>query len=282
MLKGLGDHYIIAFEEDMENTTSNEIKFPLLGALEDGETFEYILCSINHDDIEIAILNWLVNRAKLHKNDKVALYIPQLLTDQYQFRKNVSGIVTSITPHEMGGEIYQITVDHLEKQYSVNEFSQQLPIEGTTVDLLIQLIKDSMLLKQGIEVYIKHIIPYFSRLGNYTDKEYLQIKKHFLLDVENHIKKNVSKLKELHHTLESKLTKAEQIPLYIDLETLRENFESEISADLFQIVFNEDNKISSGKGKNHGFLIYISAIKNLEKRLYSNYNQVVLLYLKSL
>lgn len=264
-------------------THSNEIKFPLLGSQEDGETFEYILWSLQPDFIEIAILNWLVSRASLNLNDKVDLYIPQILSEEYQFRKNVSGIITSIIPHEeMQGKIYRVEIEKFDKQYSAEEFTQQLPLQGTPAELIIQLIKDSMLLKQGVEVYIKHIIPYFSRIASSSKKEYLQIKRHFLLDVEKHIKTNVQKLKELYEILQTKLTITEEIPIYIDLETLRETFESEISLRLFHLIFTESNEIPLYKDKNYGVAMYINAIKNLEKRLYSNYNQIVLLYLKSL
>lgn len=262
----------------------NDIKFPLLGSLEEGETFEYILWSIHEDYIEIAILNWLVSRVSLNINDKVDLYIPQILSDEYQFRKNVSGIVSSMTLHEeMQGKIYRVNVEKLQKHCSSEDFAQELPLEVPPVELLKQLIKDSMLLKQGIEVYIKHIIPYFSRIRSYATQEYLLIKQHFLLDVENHIKINVNKLKMLFDLLENKLKITDEIPIYIDLEELREMFESEISAGLFQLVFSENGgKIPFYKDKNYGVTMYISAIKNLEKRLYSNYNQIVLLYLKSL
>lgn len=263
----------------MENTPLHEIKFPLLGSLEDGESIEYIIWSIHSTYIEIAILNWLVNRSKLHKNDKVNLYIPQRLTEQYYFRKNVSGTVTEVTPYkEMQGEIYRISVDQLNPQ----EFTRELLVIETPIELLIQLIKDSMILKQGIQVYIKHLIPYFSRLVNYTNEEYTQIKKHILLDVKQHINQNTAKLQELHKILQTKLTKIEQIPIYIDLELLREILESEISGGLFHIIFTENNKISLHANKNDSFFMYINAIKNLEERLYSNYNQIVLLYLKSL
>lgn len=267
----------------MDDSTSNTIRFPFLGSLEDGEVFEYILYSINHQSIEIAIFNWLVNRVKLNQNDKVNLFIPHFLCDQYQMRKNVSGIVINSKPHaDAGGEIYQISVDELKAKCTPGEFTKQLPITGDSTNLLIQLIKDSMILKQGIEVYIKHLIPYSSRISSYTNEEYVQIKKHFLLDVQNRIRENVVKLQDLHLKITKNLTTPEEIPVYIDLETLRENFESEISKRLFQIVFGECLDSPTAIGKNYSISMYINAIKNLESRLYSNYNQIVLLYLKSL
>lgn len=283
MLKGRGVRFTIGFKPSMDDAATSNIKFPFLGSLDDGETFEYVLWSMHSDNIEIAILNWLVSRTKLHVDDQVDLYIPQILSEQYQFRKNVSGIITAIYPHEeMEGEIYRVAIDKLEGEYSTEEYATQLPVEGTPTDLLVQLVKDSMILKEGILVYLKHLIPYFSRIVSYSGKEYIRIKQHFLLDVKKHITANVEKLNELHKTLRSKLTGVDEIPIYIDLEHLREIFESEISMGLFQVVFAEDSRTLSPKDKNYGFLMYIHAIKNLEKRLYSNYNQIVLLYLKSL
>lgn len=261
----------------MQNKELHDIKFPLLGSSENGETFEYILWAINQESIDIAILNWLVKRAKLHSGEKVNLYIPQFLSKQLHFKNRGFGSVMSErSPIEANGVIYQISVDQLKSEYAHDE----LRTSDKLTDLLMQLIKDSMILKQGIEVYIKHIIPYFSRIVDYTNKEYDQIKKHVLLDVERHVKNNVALLKEIYQTLQNELTKSEEIPIYIDLEKVREIFESEISKDLFNIIFSKNDTFYGEN--NYEFSMYINAIKNLETRLYSNYNEIVFLYLKSL
>ncbi len=265
--------------------------FPFLGSLEDGEPFEYLLLSIHSDFVEIAILEWLVNRTILHVGDKVDLYIPELLSEDYRFTRRVADtVVTAQHSNEMRGEIYRISLSKTDtcivKSLSFDEFTHQLPSTILLTDLLISLIKDSLILKQGVRVYLKHLVPYFSRIVNFSHKEYVKLEEFFLHDVLQRIKDSEYKLANLYQLIREELIKPEQIPIYIDLESLRDILESEISLTLFNIVFAEKKDLNMTERlpsqTAYGFGMYINAIKTLEKRLYSNYNHIVLIYLKSL
>lgn len=275
----------------MINNTSKILNFPFLGSKEDGESFEYLLISINKDCAEIAIPDWLVNRTKLYQNEKINLYIPRQINVEYVLRDDISGIISSIEHNnDIKSEIYRVAFSKqiedisLENMY-FDQFALMPSPNSSLTQLMIKLVKDSMLLKSGIRVYFKHLIPYFSRIVNYSEKEYFDFKKLFLQDIVKHIRENESKLKEFHISLEEKLTKEEEIPVYVDLEVLRQSIESEVSLPIFNIAFSEKEtsfleqfQIQS----QYAYSNYLSAIKNLEKRLYSNYNLIVIIYLKSL
>ena len=172
----------------------------------------------------------------------------------------------------------------LEHTYS-EQFASLASNNITLVDLILQLVKDSMLLKSGIVVYFKHLVPFFSKISHFSKEEYTQFKKFILNDIVNNVKKNQDKLTKIYEVLNFKLKKENEIPLYIDLGELRSNIESEISLPLFNFAFSErdiDIKDQFQFQNQYGYTLYLKAIKDLEKRLYSNYNLIVIAYLKSL
>jgi hypothetical protein len=169
---------------------------------------------------------------------------------------------------------------------SLSELIEKSQTTTSLTALILFFIKDSMILKEGVGIYLKHLIPFFSRIVHYEHEEYLKIKESVLVDILHKVENHQSKLKELHTQLIEKLTKDEDIPIYISLEELRENLESEISVNLFDIIFNDKTSLDltsqTRVQSNYSIRMYIDAIKNLEKRVYANYNSTVVLYLKSL
>lgn len=274
----------------MKVGNTNTLKLPFLGTLEDGEPFQYLLLSMETKFAEIALLKWFLNRVQLHKGDTINLHLPYLLSTEYKLLGNISGTVIAAEHSEEGqGEIYRISLSEQIKdpeiQYdSLNQLTKQLQAKGSLTDLFIHLLKDSMILKAGIKVYFKHLIPYFSRISDYSYKKYELLKINFLYDIEKHITSNEAKLEEIYQNTKNKINKLEEIAIFIDLELLREILESEISSSVFNIIFSNENvpKLSLDKFPQTGVYMYINAIKNLEKRLYSNYNHIVIIYLESI
>lgn len=272
---------------------TDTLKFPFLGTLENGESFEYLLLNLNSDFAEIALLQWFLNRHKLHINDQIDLHLPYSLSSQYNLNSDISvTVVAARHSEEIGGEIYQVSFskgnrEFDAKAYSLDQVTKQLQAATSPMELLTHLIKDSMFLKAGVRVYFKHLIPYFSRISNFSQQEYIKLELYFLHDIESRIKDNEVKLEKLYHTVKKYVTKTEEIPIHIDLEVLREILESEISLPLFNVVFSKNKKLSVQEfsklpHSQYGIFMYISAIKSLEKRLYYNYNNIVIIYLKSL
>lgn len=242
---------------------NNEIRFPFLGSKEDGDPFEYLLLSSKPTSAEITIPEWLMHRTNLHFLEKVELHIP------YQKKDNFG----TVTLQEK--DIYKI------------EFSNNLEnkMEPFSVTLVLQLLKDTLLLKSGIKVYFKHLIPYFSRIVNFSEKDYITLKKHLLTDIMKHIQANESHLQEIYTSIEKKLTKLDELSIHLDLEELRSCLESEISLPLFNMVFAETSLDLLGQYQvqnQFAYSRYLIAMKQLEKRLFFNYNLIVLIYSSSL
>lgn len=279
MLKDFGEPCFIDFNMKKEKS----LNFPFVGSLEDGEPFEYLLLSLDKNKVEIAILEWLVNRVSLHVGAAIDLHLPKNFSKNQFLKKTTQGQVSAHTHREdLSGEIYHITLNEEERD-SIDllpSFVEHL----SSLELLKYLIKDAIFIKQGVRVYLKHLIPYFSRKVNYEFQDYQLIEKYFLNDIEQRIKKNEEKLTELLKLIESDLKDIEDIALFINLEDFREMLESEISLTLFHVMFDEQINKDKISWTHHayGVVNYIHAIKNLEKRLYFNYNLTVILYLKSL
>lgn len=272
---------------------SDSPRFPFLGSLKDGELFEYLLLSIEADFAEIALLPWFINRAQLHIDDIIDLYLPSILSITPHSNRSILGTVMSAKYNEESqGVIYQISLskqktDFVAEHYLFDQYTQQLPATASLTDILIHLIKDSMNIKAGIRVYFKHFTSYFSRIGQYSNHEYGKLKTYFFRDIEKHIMDNEANLEKLYRMAMQKITKSEEIPIYIDLEALREITESEISLSVFNVVFSEKEKVNFEDASlltnpQYGIFMYLNAIKKLERHLYYNYNNIVILYLKSL
>ncbi|MDP1879746.1 MAG: hypothetical protein Q8K60_02240, partial [Parachlamydiaceae bacterium] len=148
-------------------------RFPFIGCREDGEPFEYMLLDIDQEKATIAIYRWMVSHFNLDLNEKIYLFIPSVLTLIYQFRKNTPGIVSLVKKDEQEDAFfYEISfnqdVSSNPNIKNIQELALSLPGEGSISEMLIQLVKDSIILKQGIRVYLKHLAPYFSRIVDYS------------------------------------------------------------------------------------------------------------------
>jgi hypothetical protein len=286
-------------EQRQDILSIGALRFPFVGAREDGEPFEYLLMEINHGKAVISISHWMVNHTNLNPQEKVDLFIPSFLSIEYGYRHHTSAIITSVKQDDPMSHTYEATFINgtpliKSENWSFERFAQSIPAELPLVDMLFKLIKDSLILKQGILVYLKHLAPYFSRITDYSEKDYETLENFLFEDIKNRIKKNENSLKDLYVELENNIKKIEDISLILNLEDLRESMESEISIDLFLLAFNErlsrvelmklisQTKHPKQNDPKYKYMNYLIAIKELEKRLYSNYNQIVLIYLKSI
>jgi hypothetical protein len=127
------------------------------------------------------------------------------------------------------------------------------------------------LLKRGVSIYFKHLIPYFSRVTRYSTKDYPYLKDMLLSDIQKNITEHVDNLSEIFTKIQSSQNPYQNIANLIDLEYLRSLVESEISLDLLLITFESETAKQ-----------YLTAIKELENKLYANYNNLTMTYISSL
>jgi hypothetical protein len=255
----------------------DSILFPFLASREeDHACFQYLILDISLHGLKIAIPKWLVSREVLKEEELINLHLPFQL-DKESFDQGK--IVWARWDDEMQAQVcgvqvqkkpcahYPIFVSFETKKISIDlgDFfsSERL--------LLLKLLKDAFLLKRGVLIYLNHLIPYFSRITEYPSKDYALLKEFFLDDVRNKVEKNQKKLEQLYEESREERSYQTQLAQHLDLEELRMLVESEIYMEVLKSAFETDSVMP-----------YLRAIKKLEKKLYYNYNTIVMLYIRSL
>lgn len=297
--RGMG-FFKLSFLIKMSYMESNQIstnitQFPLLGTRSDGDPFQYFPISVKDNQVRIAIFSWLVNRAILNVGEQVNLLVPFFLNSGHIREENLQGEISEMVNNLAVQAIeYQVTFPVEIKSVALENWNLDyvqslLPLSNSLEEAFVSLIKDTMLLKSGVRIYLKHLRAYFSRISHHTLKEYFYLNSLFFADIEKHVTENEKKLENLYRELKNNLKRPEEIPIMVQLEELREMIESEISLSLVDLVFSENEAnymLSLEKLLNpllsNRCVTYLNAIKTLEKRLYTNYNTLVLIYVKSL
>ncbi|MFZ5775898.1 MAG: PilZ domain-containing protein [Thermodesulfobacteriota bacterium] len=260
-----------------ERLTIASIIFPFLGSRNrDFACFQYLPLDFSAHGLQIVIPRWVVNRERLLAGERINLHVPfKLKGDTY----SQGEIAWAREDASVDGFRYgvQLTRKHLPSYPLYISLGLD---KGVGVDLsdfetpelmLVQLIKDAALLKKGIQIYFDHLIPYFSRIADYPAELYPELKKLLFHDIGEKIRENHRRLEALHARLLADAWSHPGIPKDFDLEELRGFMESELSTDLLQLALGSS-----------AITPYLSAIKELEKKQYTTYNAIVLLFVRSL
>jgi len=252
------------------------VNLPLLGTRdEDHSPFQYLITDISSHGVGIAIPKWLVKRERLCEEEVINLHVPFRIQNNTYFQGRVvwtrwdedlqaqrcglhiEGRKANEQPVFIGLDTFRIGMDLCDC--------------ASIEHLLLKTIKDSVLLKKGVLIYLNHLIPYFSRISNYPSKSYSQLKELILEDLTKQVEDHRQKLQELQLEIETHADFQSDLAKYLELEPLREMMESEIHMGILETTFESNYAMQ-----------YLYAIKALEKKLYSNYNTLVLLYIQSL
>ena len=134
--------------------------------------------------------------------------------------------------------------------------------------LVIKIIKDMTLLKKGMLIYLDHLVSYFSRVTHVSRQDYSLLRDFLFEEAKSQLLINYSQLREIHGRLAEKLTDDSEIGASLVLEEIRPLIESELYADLFRTALDSPAVDP-----------YLDAIKELEKKLYSGYNTLAMIYL---
>lgn len=254
----------------------DSINLPFLGSREDDYVcFEYLILDISINGMQIAIPKWVVNRELMKENDLINFHIP------FQFNKNFFNQGKIVWTRWDETRQAQICGAHFGKKspctypifisFETSEISINLQDFSSENGLLFKVMKDSLLLKKGVSIYLNHLIPYFSRITKYPRKDYPMLKELILNDIRNKVKDHYRQLEMIYEKIVKELRLQAEVPEFINLEELRSLVESEIYIEIFKAAFEFDY-----------IRPYLLAIKELGKKLYYNYNVIVMIYTQSL
>lgn len=254
----------------------DSIILPFLGSLASNQaTFEYLLHNLSPSGACIMIPRWVVRREHLHRGDNLELHAPFRYHGSFYTKGRVIWTrwdessdcqVCGITMTEAPPPYYPVFISLQAAKVSID--LQDFDSSGR---LLYLLLKDAHLLKRGTLIYLKHLVPFFYRVGEYPSSEYEALKDTILDDIRGRVDAQARLLAD-HQTVASRDGwRLVDLPRVLDLNIFRSAVESEMQRDLLLTVFQVDT-----------VRFYLDAIQELEKKLYHTFNTLMMLYMQAL
>jgi hypothetical protein len=254
----------------------DSVVLPFIGSrAADYQPFQYLLQDASPNGLRIALPRWVVSRERLRKGERIHFHIPFRLGssilesgqvawekwDTAQEAQIVGALLDQAAPAN-----YPVFITLSSHRFTIDLAGFESP--GS---IFCRVLKDSLLLKRGVLIYLKHLTAYFSRSGEFKKGEFKFFRESLLDDVKNQVQVNAGRLEQwCSECLGHDPPKDDVIP-DLDLEELREAMEPELYLDLFQSALGLDNA-----------RMYLLAIKELEKKLFYNYNTMVMLFIRTL
>jgi hypothetical protein len=240
--------------------------------------FQYLLHSYSAESAQFVVPSWVVRREHFQVGDRVDLHFPFRTADGWHREQ---GEVVAVNWDAAAGEqscrveLRDRSPLHHPVFVEMTTGKLELRAEGgepvTAAELLPRLLRDCHLLKRGVAVYLKHLVPLFSRITLFPREEYGSLREHLLEDVRRRVEANVETLAGWRTRAEAGELTFATLSQDLDLETLRGVVEAEIDENLFAATFESP-----------AIRPYTAAIRLLEHKLYLNYNTLVLLYANAL
>jgi PilZ domain len=136
-------------------------------------------------------------------------------------------------------------------------------------DLIERILEDSFYLKRGIGIYFEHLAPYFARHGRLRVEKQSGAGEDLVMRIRRQIQENILALDGLK-TSAIKCTGEQPFPDRADLESLRAAIALELNL-----------KVLSERFSALTVLPYLRSVRLLEHQLYTNFNTLVLLHLRT-
>jgi hypothetical protein len=255
------------------------VNLPMLGSRDSPHSiFQYLLHSLDAESAQFGVPSWVVRREHFEVGDRVDLHFPFRTADGWH--RQEGEIVAVSFDAEQGEQSCRVELRNrapLHHPVFIEMTAGRLELRGeggepvAATELLPRLLRDCHLLKRGVAVYLKHLVPLFSRITLFPREEYGSLREHVLEDVRRRVEANVETLAGWRTRAEAGDLSLANLSQDLDLETLRGVIEAEIDENLFAATFESP-----------AIRPYTAAIRLLEHKLYLNYNTLVLLYAHAL
>ncbi len=266
-----------AFQDRVETRTPIEsIIMPFLGSrVADSSPFQYLIQDLSPHGGRILLPKWVLKRENLRVGDQINFHLP-FIFDGEAFA--AGKIVWSRYDEEFDAPAFGVRIDARAPAYypvtiSMENLGVGIDLAGfkTSANLLARVFKDSILLKKGILIYLKHLKPLACRIVGADVSEMEEVRSFFFDDTAQYVHRNIKTLELAQESLLEASCSGENMGVCLDLEQLRAAMEPEIITDVWNAAFGQ--KIMAQ---------YISAINHLEHRLFYNYNTIVMVYISGM
>ena len=132
-------------------------------------------------------------------------------------------------------------------------------------DTLERVLWDTIMLKKGVLIYLRHLEALITRLSDLSEEQAGELRSFLFTESEEAVRANLAGIEALHAKIRQGTCGEAQD--CFDLEELRVLVESEIPSDVWKSAFASETLSA-----------YLDAVKKLEWRMYANYNTAVMLY----
>ena len=248
---------------------------PLLGSRQkDFQPFQYLVENVSSNGVQITIPSWVQRRENLYKGDAVNLHLPYQLHGQSKnqgviawesWDQQVQIQSCGVSLNRNFPENYPVYISLHNREAVVN-----LSVLKSVVNILRKVLKDSVLLKRGMLIYMEHLVAYLTRVSRFSKREYADFREYIIKDIQSGLKENLAYLQEVYESA-LHVESEKEILDRLDIDDIRKKMEPELYLDLFGSVL--DSEIIQ---------CYLVALKNLEKKGFNNYNTLVVLYVNNL
>lgn len=262
---------------------STTLRLPFIGSRENGEPFDYLLMKLNPDSGLIASSSWLTYPTLLSKGELINLHLHRCSQNNAIAAAPVKALVYPLEDSKLLHESYYRI--QLEAPFASGNFKSEKenPSEQEINNEIITVLKDSLLRKSGVYIYLKHLIPYLARiLDTFVIKRYSALRTDLFDNVHQQVEKHREGIRELYISFKNRPPETAQMPLDLDVELVRQFTRSEIDAELFSLALDnepsgQDQPLSNSCYPKQPHLMYLEAIKVAEQKLYDNFNYLVAL-----
>ncbi|SMP59513.1 PilZ domain-containing protein [Desulfonatronum zhilinae] len=254
----------------------DSVNLPFMGSrVEDSAIFQYLLMDISMHGARIVLPQWVVKREILHQGERIDFHLPFLFEGE---TFNQGSVAWATWDDNLGGLACGVRIDARTPLYYpvyVSFEGKSITIDLTDLptaeSLLEKILKDTILLKKGILIYLKHLKPILTRTTGYDAATLRRLRGFLFEDMHGLVLKNIEQLKVFRGNISHGVCSINRIQQVFDLEELREVMEPELDAAVWSSAFEQDVMRQ-----------YLAAIVTLEKKIFYNYNTLVMLYAHAL
>lgn len=259
-----------------ERIAIDSVTLPFMGSrIEDSAIFQYLLMDISMHGAMILLPQWVMKREILHKEERIDFHLPFLFEGETynqgrvawtRWDEKMAGLACGVRIEARAPLYYPVYVSFEDKSIAID-----LTDLAVTENLLEKIFKDTILLKKGILIYLKHIKPILARVTGYDAATLRELSGFLFEDMRALVVKNIERLKAFQSNIAPGGCSLYGIHQIFDLEALREAMEPELDDAVWGSAFVQDVMRQ-----------YLDAIVVLEKKIFYNYNTLVMLYAHAL
>jgi hypothetical protein len=252
------------------------VNLPFLGTrIADMALFQYLLLDISLHGARILLPEWVTKRELLYKDTPIDFHLPFLFEGE---TFNKGGVAWAKWDTGMAGQVCGVRIDvraplyyPIYVSFAGKSITMDLSRQRTPENMLKKILHDTILLKKGILIYLRHINPILPRITGYDDVTLRQLRTFLFQDVRDLVEQNIAELTKYKANIRDGACSHEHIHEVFDMEELLLTMEPELDYAVWGHAFDQEILHQ-----------YLAAILSLEKKIFYNYNTLVMIHAHAL